>query len=168
MLQERGMTDLSTVEGQFQHYAQVRYRLTGNISPDPIELPILTQEEQMEILDRAIVAKIIEKYPPFEKPVVHSIKKIQTAVCDRFGCSFDDLISQRRGEPLVTHRHIAVYLCRTLTKFSYPQIARFFGDRDHTTLIHSFRRVERLRRNDAALDSEVVALESLLKPEAQG
>jgi chromosomal replication initiation ATPase DnaA len=83
------------------------------------------------------------------------IKDIQEAVCVHYGISWIDLISSRRTASLVRCRQIAVWLCRKLTVRSLPEIGRHFGNRDHTTCLHSARQIEKKRQNDAVLESEL-------------
>ena len=57
-----------------------------------------------------------------------------------YGFTIEDLCGPSRTRPLVTARQIAMYLFRDLTDYCYPAIARVFGDRDHTTVIHAVER----------------------------
>ncbi len=66
---------------------------------------------------------------------------ILQATSDLFGFSIEDIIGPRRQRPLVKARQISMYVFRELTEFSYPDIARIFGDRDHTTVIHSTQKI---------------------------
>lgn len=90
------------------------------------------------------------------------IKKIQQAVCEEYNISFGDLVSNRRLEKLVLPRQVAMYLCSQLTVRSSPEIGRRFGDRDHTTILHGVRKIERLLATDTALRARVDALAARL------
>lgn len=70
--------------------------------------------------------------------------KILAAVCRRYGITELDIRSQRRTKGLVMPRHIAMYLCKELTDISYPAIGRRIGGRDHTTVLHGVKKIERL------------------------
>lgn len=90
------------------------------------------------------------------------IKKIQQAVCEEYNISLGDLVSQRRLDRLVLPRQVAMYLCKQLTVRSTPEIGRRFGDRDHTTILHGIRKIERLLATDSALRARVDALAARL------
>ena len=70
------------------------------------------------------------------------IATIQAAVAEHFGVQVIDLVSDRRDRDAVRARQAAIYLCRRHTPLSLPAIGRQFGNRDHTTVLHSCRRVE--------------------------
>ena len=77
------------------------------------------------------------------------ITEIQEAVCEYYGVDILDLTSHRRRTRDVNHpRQVAIYLCRALTLNSYSQIARRFGDRDHTTIIHAVQKISGLLGDD--------------------
>jgi chromosomal replication initiator protein len=77
-----------------------------------------------------------------------TIASIQRAVADRHHVSVKAIRGPSRRPQTVRARHAAVYLARRLTPHSYAVISRWFGGRDHSTLIHSCKRVqERIHRN---------------------
>lgn len=86
------------------------------------------------------------------------IADIQSAVADYYGLYLHDLVSARRTANVVRPRQVAVYLCKQMTLHSLPVIGRMFGGRDHTTALHSVRRIDDLRKTDKQLDSEVRAI----------
>jgi chromosomal replication initiator protein len=73
-------------------------------------------------------------------------KVILDATASTFGFSVDELCGPSRRRPLVTARQIGMYVFRELTEFSYPAIAREFGGRDHTTVIHAVEKISGLMR----------------------
>jgi hypothetical protein len=77
-----------------------------------------------------------------------TIGKIQFAVAQYFQMSRRDLVAAGRMVPVAYARHIAFYLCKTLTLRSLPEIGRKFGGRDHTTVLHGYRKIERLMKTD--------------------
>ena len=102
----------------------------------------LTAELAIEVLDGL--------YPP-PKPPVHSIGEIKAAACEQFGISGEELISPARTARLTWPRQVAMYLARELTQESLPAIGREFGGRDHTTVLHAWRRTEqRMSANPAS------------------
>jgi Bacterial dnaA protein helix-turn-helix len=74
------------------------------------------------------------------------IKNIQLAVCKRFDVPYSEVVSCRRTHDVSRVRHVAVMLSHALTKHSYPFIGRFFGNRDHSTMLHSCAVMEDVRR----------------------
>jgi chromosomal replication initiator protein len=76
---------------------------------------------------------------------------VQRAVADRLGVSVAALLSPSRVAPVAQARQIAMYLTRELTHLSLPAIAKAFNRRDHTTVMHAIRKVERRALEDAAL-----------------
>ena len=81
-----------------------------------------------------------------------SIPFIQQAVADFFNLQIEDLKAQRRTKNVTYPRQIAMYLVRELTDYSLPKIGEEFGGRDHTTVIHSYEKIQDLIKNDAEVD----------------
>ena len=82
---------------------------------------------------------------------VLSIQKIQKAVAASYRIRVDELISKSNTRRLALPRQVAMYLCKTLTKHSYPEIGRAFGGKHHTTVIHSFGKIEALVERDGEI-----------------
>jgi chromosomal replication initiator protein len=80
-----------------------------------------------------------------------------------FGVNRGDLLSSRRNRSIVRPRQIGMYLAKSLTSRSLPEIGRRFGGRDHTTVLHAIRKVESLLSEDSGLKEEVEVLKRLLK-----
>ena len=71
------------------------------------------------------------------------VELIKKVVCEYFNISEDDLVGPRREQRVVRPRQLAMYLCKELIPgASYPEIGAYFGGRDHTTVIHAYRKVE--------------------------
>ena len=77
-----------------------------------------------------------------------TIDLIQTTVCKFFKISKSEMLSSRRSRYLVRPRQTAIYLTKILTSKSLPEIGREFSNRDHTTIIHSVKTIEKLREKD--------------------
>ncbi len=84
-----------------------------------------------------------------------TIDLIQTTVCQFFKISKNEMLSARRSRYLVRPRQTAIYLTKLLTSKSLPEIGRSFSNRDHTTVIHSVKTIERLRQEDKELNSNI-------------
>lgn len=84
-----------------------------------------------------------------------SVERIQREVCRHYGIARTDMISGRRTKHLVVPRMVAIHLTRRLTTKSYPEIGRRFGGRDHTTCMHSDRRVSLMMADDVRLQASI-------------
>lgn len=83
-----------------------------------------------------------------EREQVLTAPQIQQAVADFFGLKIHDLKSKRRHRAITLPRQIAMYLCRELTDATLPEIGRYFGGRDHTTVIHACSKMTTLTTSD--------------------
>jgi chromosomal replication initiator protein len=91
------------------------------------------------------------------------VEDILRVVSKHYGVSRADLLSSRRTANVVRPRQIAMYLAKTLTLRSLPEIGRRFGGRDHTTVLHAVRKIEGLVQGDKGLADEISALRRLLE-----
>lgn len=80
-----------------------------------------------------------------------TVELIQKNVADHFGLKVADLKSDKRLKTFVQARQVAVWLCRDLTSASYPDIGNKFGGKDHSTVIHSAKKIDRLLTEDPVL-----------------
>jgi hypothetical protein len=108
------------------------------VDPEP---PVICERAWAVVLDPLL--------PPRKFPRVHSIQKV---VAFAYNVTVLDMLSPRRTWNVVRPRHVAMYLCRTMTPHTLPEIGRRFGDRDHTSVLHAFRRISDLiaRKPDQA------------------
>ena len=91
------------------------------------------------------------------------IEKIQSIVMRYYSFTRTEFVSQQRTAKLVLARQIAMYLAKTLTIRSLPEIGRLFGGRDHTTVLHSVRKIARLLETDLELVSRIEAFKLELR-----
>ena len=91
-----------------------------------------------------------------------NIDLIQTEVCKFFKISKNEMLSARRSRYLVRPRQAAIYLAKSLTTKSLPEIGRAFSNRDHTTVIHSVKTIDKLRKIDNELNSNLDSLKNKL------
>jgi chromosomal replication initiator protein len=91
------------------------------------------------------------------------MREIVLAVARYFGLSQKELKSQSRRQSIVTARAVAIYLARELAGISYEQIGQALGGRDHTTIIHSYRKIERDRANDPAAQEAIEELTRIVR-----
>lgn len=94
-----------------------------------------------------------------------SIRVIQLAVCRRHpGVTLNDLVASWRTKDVVRPRQIAMYLAKKITGRSLVEISRAFGGRDHTTVIHAIRKIERLLADDHSLKATIEEISGELIP----
>jgi chromosomal replication initiator protein len=89
-----------------------------------------------------------------------TIDLIQTLVCKFFKISKNEMLSSRRSRYLVRPRQTAIYLTKILTSKSLPEIGREFSNRDHTTIIHSVKTIEKLKEKDSEMVSNIDKLKN--------
>jgi chromosomal replication initiator protein len=84
-----------------------------------------------------------------------SIDEIQTQVAEHYRIRKAEMTSARRAREVARPRQVAMYLSKQLTPKSLPDIGRRFGGRDHTTVIHAVRQIEKLRASDPEIDAAI-------------
>ena len=87
-----------------------------------------------------------------------TIPMIQRIVADHYRISIDDLKARSNMRHVLRPRQVAMYLCKKLTTKSYPEIARQFGGKHHTTVIHSVEKINQLIGTDGEMETEVKRL----------
>ena len=80
-----------------------------------------------------------------------TVELIQKTVVDYFDMKLADLKSEKRLKNIVLARQVAIWLCRDMTKASYPDIGLKFGGKDHSTIIHSFKKIDKAIADDTKL-----------------
>lgn len=102
------------------------------------------------------------------KPAFSQVETIQRAVLAFYPkVSLVDLKSARRTAAVVRPRQIAMFLVKALTTRSLPDIGRRFGGRDHTTVLHAVRKIERLSETDPALSARLEEIKALIVGEPE-
>ena len=89
-----------------------------------------------------------------------TIDLIQTIVCKFFKISKNEMLSSRRSRYLVRPRQTAIYLTKILTSKSLPEIGREFSNRDHTTIIHSVKTIEKIKEKDQVMVENINKLKN--------
>lgn len=97
-----------------------------------------------------------------QEPKRIKIEDIQRMVARHFNVNRSDMLSSRRTANVVRPRQIAMYLAKTLTLRSLPEIGRRFGGRDHTTVLHAVRKIEALADKDQTLAEEIESIKRQL------
>jgi chromosomal replication initiator protein len=91
------------------------------------------------------------------------IEDIQKIVARHYNVSKHDLLSARRTRTIVRPRQIAMYLAKTMTPRSFPEIGKRFGGRDHTTVLHAVRKIEEMVSADQTLAQEIELLKRMIQ-----
>lgn len=136
VIAERVALNVRTLEG-----ALIRVVAYSSLTGRP-----LTAELAREVLDGLY---------PASKPKVSSLADIQLAACQEFDITPDELLSTSRAARVAWPRQVAMYLARELTSESLPAIGRHFGGRDHTTVLHAWKRTNERISSDAASRASV-------------
>ena len=115
------------------------------------------------LLDEALARQVLHDLFAGDQPQQITPKVILDATSRTFGFSHEELCGPNRRRPLVTARQIAMYVMRELTDFSYPAIAREFGGRDHTTVIHAVEKIGDQMKERRAIFNQVTELMSAIQ-----
>jgi chromosomal replication initiator protein len=91
-----------------------------------------------------------------------TIDEIQRKVAEHFNMRVADMHSERRARAVARPRQVAMFLAKTLTQRSLPEIGKKFGGRDHTTVLHAVKRVEELMANDQGFAEDIELLRRTL------
>ena len=87
-----------------------------------------------------------------------NIETIQKVVADHYNISLSDIKSKKRNKKFVIPRQIAIYIARNLLDYSYPELGNEFGGRDHTTILHSYEKMEEQLRTDSSFSQTIEIL----------
>jgi len=91
-----------------------------------------------------------------------TIEDIQKQVSEHFSIKMSEMFSARRSKSVVIPRQIAMYLSKELTNLSYPEIGRNFGGKDHTTIIHASKKIDKLFNENSNISEDIRLLKSIL------
>lgn len=136
-----------------------KYRIKSEIGPihRPAQKPV-HHSMLVQIRDRVLcssfgcwIVGIPRRIPIIPLHLQNRIKRIQEEVSKEMGVPVDEMISHRRTAKPVMARQIAMWFCKERTVHSYPEIGERFGGRDHTTALHAWRKIEKLRQSDPDL-----------------
>jgi chromosomal replication initiator protein len=135
LIAERVDTNIRALEG-----ALIRVVAYGSLTGRPVTADLAEE----------VLAGL---YPGTRRPR-RSVQDIQERICAAFGISMDQLLSSSRAAPVTWPRQVAMYLSRELTDQTLPAIGRAFGGRNHTTVLHAWRRTaERIAADRDAYDT---------------
>jgi chromosomal replication initiator protein len=106
-------------------------------------------------ISKTLAQDAIRNIASEEESGVIVILQIQKAVAGHYRLTVEELVAKNNARQFSLPRQIAMYLCKRLTKHSYPEIGRAFGGKHHTTVIHSVEKIESLIRYDSTLQKIV-------------
>ncbi len=109
-------------------------------------------------LDRELAELVLADLVTASQPRQITPQMILVATSETFGFSIDELKGPNRRRPLVTARQVGMYVFRELTDFSYPAIAKEFGGRDHTTVMHAVEKISNLMKEKHQIFNQVTEL----------
>ncbi len=124
--------------------ALIRVRAFASLNHQPVDLSLVEH----------VLSDIVTSHQ--ERRVTPRLILEQTAA--EFGFTIDEICGPSRRRPLVTARQIAMYVFKDLTQYSYPAIAREFGGRDHTTVIHAVKKIQELMGQKRQIYDQVTNL----------
>lgn len=129
--------------------ALIRVAAFANLNDLPLSVEVATE----------ILRDLVSTRQP--RPITPDL--IIDTTAEMFGFTKEEIIGQRRHRPLVTARQIAMYVFRELTDLSYPAIAREFGGRDHTTVIHAVDKIGALMKDRRQIYDQVTELTQAIR-----
>lgn len=94
----------------------------------------------------------------------NDVHRIQTVVCDYFKITLDDIKGKKRSQNINYPRQVAIYLCRVMANESFPKIGTYFGGRDHSTIMSSYRKIESDLQTNEQLKVVIKELKQQLSP----
>jgi chromosomal replication initiator protein len=114
-----------------------------------------------DLAERVLGEFIADRQP---RPITPAV--ILEATAEMYGFAVEDLKGKSRRRPLVIARQVAMYVTRELTDLSYPAIAREFGGRDHTTVMHACDKISALMKERSQIYDQVTALDKAIRNRA--
>lgn len=128
--------------------------------PPPVEKPQQeSPDDDWADRQKKLWFGVVADLGPVTPRAIH-ISDIQKAAANFYNSTVTDMCGPRRTAQVVRARQIAMYLAKTLTLRSLPDVGRRFGNRDHTTVLHAVRKIEGLLPRDPNLVAEIEFLKS--------
>jgi chromosomal replication initiator protein len=93
-----------------------------------------------------------------ERPEGLSMERIAKVVASHYKLTVDEMMSKSNSRAIAFPRQIAMYLCKRLTKHSFPEIGREFGGKHHTTVMHSCEKIDQLTKDDRVFHNTISEL----------
>jgi hypothetical protein len=142
-------TDLGVYNSSMRRLYELGF-LKQDLPPEP-HYPAYYSLTPMGMGAAAVLNRELPVPDNYESPIAR-IKRVTAA---HFRIPAEEMVSARRDRKVARPRQVAMYICKRLTPRSLPDIGRHFGNRDHTTVIHAVRTVERIMGEDEAFRHSV-------------
>ncbi len=143
--------------------------VVGKEHPESAGLPTADEAEdlrsrvtELEARFSELTQKLQMSALPWPTMQYHPVKPVVAAVAKYYDVSISDILSKSRYPELIRARHIAMYLARKLTLKSTPDIGRILN-RDHSSVWHGIRQVERRRKTEPALSAQLTELSAIIE-----
>jgi len=114
-------------------------------------------------ISRVLAQDAIRNIAVDEDPGILTIEQIQKAVAQHYRMTVNELIAKSNARQYALPRQVAMYICKQLTKHSYPEIGRAFGGKHHTTVMHSVEKIESLVSTDSNLRKRVREISEIVQ-----
>jgi chromosomal replication initiator protein len=114
-------------------------------------------------ISRVLAQDAIRNIAVDEDPGILTIEQIQKAVAQNYRMTINELVAKSNARQYALPRQVAMYICKQLTKHSYPEIGRAFGGKHHTTVMHSVEKIESLVSTDSSLRKRVREISEIVQ-----
>lgn len=112
-----------------------------------------------------LAQRVLKDILPTKKPLKITPRLIKEKLCYYYGISIKEIDSKKRTQTIAFPRQIAMYLTRELTDCSFPNIGKIFGGRDHTTVLHAYKKITKKIEEDQDLLKEIEEIKTnILNP----
>jgi chromosomal replication initiator protein len=168
---DRSPDAISTLENRLR--SRFKMGLITDIQPPDLETRLAILRKKAEVLDTRVTAYAGVYHELLSIGLAERVlsdtlgdghgpqitpERILQLTSDKFGFPVDEIMGKSRRRPLVTARQVAMYVMREVTDLSYPAIAREFGGRDHTTVIHAVEKISALMQERRQIYDQVTDL----------
>ncbi|MFP4071241.1 MAG: DnaA ATPase domain-containing protein [Desulfovibrionales bacterium] len=96
-----------------------------------------------------------------------SWETVVTVVAEHFSITPQDILSLKRHQKIAYARQVSAFLCRELLGFSFPKLGSIFGGRDHSTMLHGYKKIKRLQKDDPETNKMIVHLKEMCRIAAE-
>lgn len=145
----------SVIELIAQHFRSNIRELEGALNRVIAYAQLTSQPIDMKLVNMALADQI-------HKPTKLTVTQVVEAVAQHYRLSLDKLSSRSRSRVVSYPRQVAMYLARTETDSSFPQIGAHLGNRDHTTILHGYEKIAGLIETDEKVRREVLQIKAVL------
>ncbi len=106
-------------------------------------------------ITKALAQEAMKNILDAERPAGLTIDRIARAVAAHYSLSVEEMKAKSNSRAIAVPRQVAMYLCKRLTRHSFPEIGREFGGKHHTTVMHSVEKIDKLAKDDRNFHNEI-------------